>query len=893
MSTTEVPKRFEPATSESKWYAHWMEKGYFRSVPDEREPYTIVIPPPNVTGVLHMGHMLNNTIQDVLVRRARMQGKNACWVPGTDHASIATEAKVVRLLGEQGIKKSAIGREEFLKHAFAWKEKYGGVILEQLKKLGASCDWERTRFTMEDDLSDAVIDVFIDLHKKGLVYRGLRMVNWDPVALTAVSDEEVIHKELSSKLYHIRYKIDQKIRGSEDQTIGGEAEYITIATTRPETILGDTAVAVHPDDERYADLKGMQVEVPLIGRRIPVIFDEYVEREFGTGALKVTPAHDVNDHELGKKHGLETIDILEPNGTLSAAAQIYVGEDRFVVRKKIVKQLEAEGFLVKTEDITNKVGYSERTDAVIEPRLSLQWFVKMSELAKPALDVVNDGRVKLHPQKFANTYRHWMENVRDWCISRQLWWGQQVPAWYNDAGDVAVCRTEAEAIGQFTAAGQSITGIKQDEDVVDTWFSSWLWPISVFDGFKDPDNADIKYYYPTNDLVTAPEILFFWVARMIMAGMEYRHEIPFRNVYLTGIVRDKQGRKMSKSLGNSPDPLELIEKFGADGVRVGMLLTSPAGNDLPYDDSLCEQGRNFSNKIWNAFRLVKGWSVDDRPQPASSAAAVAWMQSRVQRGTAEIDALFAQFRISEALMATYKLVWDDLCSWYLESIKTGFVKNAAGEGVAEPIDRQTYEATVAIFEEVMKLLHPFMPFLSEEVWHLLRERNAGEDIIIAPWPKSGEGDVKLETEVQHAFDLVTAVRNVRNERSMSPKDALEVQAKGTSPMRAAVSALVNKLANVSAIAEVEKANEGSITFLVGTTEYAVDLGGNIDPEAEAKKAEAELAHLRGFLASVDKKLSNERFVAGAPAQVLETERKKKADAEAKIKALEERLAVLK
>ena len=893
MSTTEVPKRFEPATSESKWYAHWMEKGYFRSVPDEREPYTIVIPPPNVTGVLHMGHMLNNTIQDVLVRRARMQGKNACWVPGTDHASIATEAKVVRLLGEQGIKKSAIGREEFLKHAFAWKEKYGGVILEQLKKLGASCDWERTRFTMEDDLSDAVIDVFIDLHKKGLVYRGLRMVNWDPVALTAVSDEEVIHKELSSKLYHIRYKIDQKIRGSEDQTIGGEAEHITIATTRPETILGDTAVAVHPDDERYADLKGMQVEVPLIGRRIPVIFDEYVEREFGTGALKVTPAHDVNDHELGKKHGLETIDILEPNGTLSAAAQLYVGEDRFVVRKKIVKQLEAEGFLVKTEDITNKVGYSERTDAVIEPRLSLQWFVKMSELAKPALDVVNDGRVKLHPQKFANTYRHWMENVRDWCISRQLWWGQQVPAWYNDAGDVAVCRTEAEAIGQFTAAGQSITGIKQDEDVVDTWFSSWLWPISVFDGFKDPDNADIKYYYPTNDLVTAPEILFFWVARMIMAGMEYRHEIPFRNVYLTGIVRDKQGRKMSKSLGNSPDPLELIEKFGADGVRVGMLLTSPAGNDLPYDDSLCEQGRNFSNKIWNAFRLVKGWSVDDRPQPASSAAAVAWMQSRVQRGTAEIDALFAQFRISEALMATYKLVWDDLCSWYLESIKTGFVKNAAGEGVAEPIDRQTYEATVAIFEEVMKLLHPFMPFLSEEVWHLLRERNAGEDIIIAPWPKSGEGDVKLETEVQHAFDLVTAVRNVRNERGMSPKDALEVQAKGTSPMRAAVSALVNKLANVSAIAEVEKANEGSITFLVGTTEYAVDLGGNIDPEAEAKKAEAELAHLRGFLASVDKKLSNERFVAGAPTQVLETERKKKADAEAKIKALEERLAVLK
>jgi valyl-tRNA synthetase len=892
MSTTEIPKRFEPAASETKWYAHWMEKGYFRSVPDEREPYTVVIPPPNVTGVLHMGHMLNNTIQDVLVRRARMQGKNACWVPGTDHASIATEAKVVRLLGEQGIKKSAIGREEFLKHAFAWKEKYGGVILEQLKKLGASCDWDRTRFTMEPDLSEAVIDVFIDLYNKGLVYRGLRMVNWDPVALTAVSDEEVVHKEVNSKLYHIRYKIDQMIRGSEDQTMGDESEYITIATTRPETILGDTAVAVHPEDERYADLKGLQVEVPLIGRKIPVIFDEYVEREFGTGALKVTPAHDVNDHELGKKHKLETIDILEPNGTLSAAAQLYVGEDRFTVRKKIVKELEEKGHLVKVEDIKNKVGYSERTDAVIEPRLSLQWFVKMAELAKPALEVVNDGRVKLHPQKFANTYRHWMENVRDWCISRQLWWGQRVPAWYNENGDFAVCKTEAEAIAQFTSAGQSTAGIKQDEDVMDTWFSSWLWPISVFDGFKDPNNADIKYYYPTNDLVTAPEILFFWVARMIMAGMEYKQEVPFKNVYLTGIVRDKLGRKMSKSLGNSPDPLELIEKFGADGVRVGMLLTSPAGNDLPYDDSLCEQGRNFSNKIWNAFRLVKGWSVDDRPQPASSAAAVAWMQSRVARGTTEIDQLFAQFRISEALMATYKLVWDDLCSWYLESVKTGFVKNEAGEGVAEPIDRQTYEATVAIFEEVMKLLHPFMPFLSEEVWHLLRDRKAGEDIIVAPWPKGGEGDAKLEAEVQHAFDLVSAVRNTRNERGMSPKEPLEVLMKSVVPMREAVSALVNKLANVSAITATESTAQGAVTFLVGTTEYAIDLGGNIDVDAEVKKAEAELNHLRGFLASVEKKLSNERFVAGAPPAVLETERKKKADAEAKIAALEARLGQL-
>ncbi len=898
MSINEIPKRFEPAASEAKWYAHWMDKGYFRSVPDDREPYTVVIPPPNVTGVLHMGHMLNNTIQDVLVRRARMQGKNACWVPGTDHASIATEAKVVRLLGEQGIKKSAIGREEFLMHAFAWKEKYGGVILEQLKKLGASCDWDRTRFTMEPKLNEAVLDVFIDLHKKGLVYRGLRMVNWDPVALTAVSDEEVVHKEVNSKLYHVRYKVvadngpHRPAATSPDGGGSAAEEYITIATTRPETILGDTAVAVHPEDERFADLQGMQVEVPLIGRKIPVIFDAYVEREFGTGALKVTPAHDVNDYELGKKHKLETIDILEPNGTLSVAAQMYVGEDRFAVRKKIVKELEEKGHLVKVEDIKNKVGYSERTDAVIEPRLSLQWFVKMSELAKPALEVVNDGRVKLHPQKFANTYRHWMENVRDWCISRQLWWGQRVPAWYNEDGDYAVCKTEAEAIAHFTVAGQSTTGIKQDEDVMDTWFSSWLWPISVFDGFKDPENKDIKYYYPTNDLVTAPEILFFWVARMIMAGMEYKQEVPFKNVYLTGIVRDKLGRKMSKSLGNSPDPLELIEKFGADGVRVGMLLTSPAGNDLPYDDSLCEQGRNFSNKIWNAFRLVKGWTVDDRPQPASSAVAVTWMQSRALRATTEIDQLFAQFRISEALMATYKLIWDDLCSWYLESVKTGFVKNEAGEGVAEPIDRQTYDATVVIFEEVMKLLHPFMPFLSEEVWHLLRDRKPGEDIIIAPWPKGGEGDAKLEAEVQHAFDLVSSVRAIRNEHGLSPKEPLQVGPSGSTPLTAASGSLVDKLANTGALAgPFGSIPAGATAVFSGATEYAVLLP-QMDLVAEVKKAEAELNHLRGFLASVEKKLGNERFVAGAPPQVLENERKKKADAEAKIKALEERIEQL-
>ncbi|HRO39215.1 MAG TPA: valine--tRNA ligase [Flavobacteriales bacterium] len=879
----ELPKHYQAQAVEDKWYPHWLEKGYFHSVPDGREPYTVVIPPPNVTGVLHMGHMLNNTIQDVLVRRARMQGKNACWVPGTDHASIATEAKVVRLLAEQGIKKSAIGREKFLEHAFAWKEKYGGVILEQLKKLGASCDWERTRFTMEPTMSEAVLDVFIDLHKKGLVYRGQRMVNWDPVALTAVSDEEVIHKEVNSKLYHVRYQVE-----------GTTDAWITIATTRPETILGDTAVAVHPEDERYAHLKGKRVLVPLINRPVPLIFDAYVDREFGTGALKVTPAHDINDWEIGQRHKLEVIDTLNPDGTLSPAAQLYVGEDRFKVRKQIAKDLEKKGHLVKTEDIRNKVGYSERTDAVIEPRLSLQWFVRMAELAKPALEVVKEGKVKLHPQKFVNTYTHWMENVRDWCISRQLWWGQQIPAWYNEAGEVAVCKTEAEAIAQFQAAGQSTQGIRQDEDVVDTWFSSWLWPISVFDGFKDPENADIKYYYPTNDLVTAPEILFFWVARMIMSGLEYRNEVPFRNVYLTGIVRDKQGRKMSKSLGNSPDPLELIAKYGADGVRMGMLLSSPAGNDLPFDESLCEQGRNFSNKIWNAFRLVKGWEVSpfgsaqsDTLHPAGNAAAIAWMRSRLDRTTAELDSLYAQFRISEALMTTYKLIWDDFCSWYLEAVKPAFK-----DGAAEPIDAATYEATLTLFEDLLKLLHPYMPFLTEELWHHLRDRKDGEDIIIAVWPKGGAGDTTLEAEVQHAFDLVSAVRGVRNERGLSPKETLQVGPSGATPLGGATASLVDKLANTGPLAGPFKSiPAGATAVFSGSTEYAVILP-EMDSAAESEKAQEELKYLRGFLASVEKKLGNERFVSGAPPQVLENERKKKADAEAKIKALEERLAVL-
>ena len=728
----EIAKRYDPSTVEDKWYAHWMEQGYFHSEPDERDPFTIVIPPPNVTGVLHMGHMLNNTIQDVLIRRARMQGKNACWVPGTDHASIATEAKVVRKLRDEGVSKWEIGRDAFMEHAWEWKEKHGGIILEQLKKLGASCDWDRTRFTMEPDMSEAVIDTFIDLHKKGLIYRGYRMVNWDPVALTAVSDEEVIHKEVNSKLYHVRYQIE-----------GTDDEWIQIATTRPETILGDTAVCVHPDDPRYAGMKGKRCIIPMVNRSVPIIFDDYIDMEFGTGALKVTPAHDINDYEIGQRHGLETIDTLDKHGNLSEEAGFYVGEDRFVVRKKIAKDLDASGHLVKVEDIRNKVGYSERTDAVIEPKLSLQWFVKMGEMAKPALEVVNEGKVKLHPQKFVNTYRHWMENVRDWCISRQLWWGQRIPAFFNENDEVVVCKTEEEARKLFEEAGKSTNGIRQDEDVVDTWFSSWLWPISVFDGFKDPDGKDINYYYPTDVLVTAPEILFFWVARMIMAGMEYRQDIPFTDVYLTGIVRDEKRRKMSKSLGNSPDPLDLIKKYGADGVRVGMLFSSPAGNDLLFDEGLCEQGRNFSNKIWNAFRLIKGWEVVDAEQPHVNSFALDWMRSELLTTTGRIDSDFGQFRVSDALMSTYKLVFDQFCGWFLETIKPEYGK---------PIDRTTYEGAVNLLEDTLRLLHPFMPFLSEEIWHLLRDRS-GDDkpLIVSSWSQAGQGDEQLQKEMQHAL----------------------------------------------------------------------------------------------------------------------------------------------
>jgi valyl-tRNA synthetase len=870
----EIATRYDPSTTEDKWYAYWMEHGYFHSEPDDRDPFTIVIPPPNVTGVLHMGHMLNNTIQDVLIRRARMQGKNACWVPGTDHASIATEAKVVRKLRDEGISKWEIGRDKFMEHAWDWKEKHGGIILEQLKKLGASCDWDRTRFTMEPDMSEAVIDTFIDLHKKGLIYRGYRMVNWDPVALTAVSDEEVIHKEVNSKLYHVRYRIE-----------GTEDEWIQIATTRPETILGDTAVCVHPDDPRYTGMKGKRCIIPMVNRSVPIIFDDYIDMEFGTGALKVTPAHDTNDYEIGQRHGLETIDTLDKHGNLSEAAGFYIGEDRFVVRKKIAKDLDASGHLVKVEDIRNKVGYSERTDAVIEPKLSLQWFVKMGELAKPALEVVNEGKVKLHPQKFVNTYRHWMENVRDWCISRQLWWGQRIPAFFNENDEVVVCRTAEEAEKLFSEAGQSTQGIRQDEDVVDTWFSSWLWPISVFDGFKEPDGKDINYYYPTDVLVTAPEILFFWVARMIMAGMEYRNEIPFTDVYLTGIVRDEKRRKMSKSLGNSPDPLELIKKYGADGVRVGMLFSSPAGNDLLFDEALCEQGRNFSNKIWNAFRLVKGWEVVDAAQPEVNKRAIEWMRAELQTTTSKIDSDFDQFRVSDALMSTYKLVFDMLCGWYLELVKPDYQK---------PIDRATFEATVSLFEDTLRLLHPLMPFISEEIWHLLRDRNGKDEaLIVADWSESGPGDKQLQKEMQLAFDAVSAIRNMRSNNGLSPKEALVLNVMDKLPIRNELMGVVQKLANVSEVKVLTERQDGLTSFLVGPVEYAVDLGGNIDPEEELKKLQEELNYAQGFLKGVEKKLSNERFVSGAPEQVVANERKKRDDALAKIKSLEERLAVMK
>ena len=870
----ELATKYNPEEVEGKWYEYWLRHELFKSVPDKREPYTIVIPPPNVTGVLHMGHMLNNTIQDILIRRARMEGKNALWVPGTDHASIATEAKVVARLAQKGIKKTDLTREEFLKHAWEWKEEHGGIILEQLKKLGASCDWSRTSFTMDEIRSKSVIRVFVDLFNKGLIYRGVRMVNWDPAALTALSDEEVVYKEEHGKLYYLRYKVV------------GEDTYAIVATTRPETIMGDTAMCINPNDPKNAHLKGKKVIVPLVGREIPVIEDEYVDIEFGTGCLKVTPAHDVNDYMLGEKYNLPSIDIFNDNGTLSEAAGMYVGMDRFEVRKQIEKDLEAAGLLEKTEAYTNKVGHSERTDAVIEPKLSMQWFLKMDKITIPALDAVMDDHIKFHPAKFKNTYRHWMTNIKDWCISRQLWWGHRIPAYYLPKGGYVVAETAEEALklAQEKTGDSSLTlaDLRQEDDCLDTWFSSWLWPISLFNGILDPNNEEIKYYYPTSDLVTGPDIIFFWVARMIMAGYEYMGEMPFRNVYFTGIVRDKLGRKMSKSLGNSPDPLKLIEKYGADGVRMGLMLAAPAGNDILYDDSLCEQGRNFNNKIWNAFRLVKGWNVADSEQPEYAKIAVKWFDAVLNKTLAEVDDLFGKFRLSEALMAVYKLFWDEFSSWYLEMVKPAY---------GQPIDRATYEATLGFFDTLLRLLHPFMPFITEELWQHIAERKDGESIMTAQLPKAATVDEATIAAVNTAKEIIAGVRTVRLQKNIPNKEALELQQVATAEVP--VLPIVMKLANLSAVNNVTEKDATAASFLVGTTEYAVPLGNNINVEEELKKLEADLKYNEGFLQSVLKKLSNEKFVNNAPAKVIEMERKKQADAEAKIATLKESIAALK
>ncbi|MFO8066507.1 MAG: valine--tRNA ligase [Bacteroidales bacterium] len=874
----EIPKQYSPKDTENKWYSLWMKNAYFNSKPDNRPPYTMVIPPPNVTGVLHMGHMLNNTIQDVLVRRARMQGYNTCWLPGTDHASIATEAKVVNMLKDKGIDKSSLSREVFLKHAWEWKEKHGGIILEQLKKLGASCDWNRTKFTMDESMSESVIKVFVDLFNKGLIYRGVRMVNWDPKALTALSDEEVIHKELQSKFYYLKYKIEDS------------DEYVMIATTRPETILGDTAICVHPEDERYAHLRGKKAIVPLINRQIPIIFDEYVDKEFGTGALKVTPAHDINDYNLGIKHKLKTIDIFNDNGTLNENAEIFIGEDRFVVRKKIVEDLKQQGHLDKVEEIVNKVGFSERTDEVIEPKLSLQWFLKMEEMAKPALEVVMNDTIKFHPPKFKNIYRHWMENVRDWCISRQLWWGQQIPAYYLPDGNFVVAETTDEALKiarEKYNQDLSLNDLKQDEDVLDTWFSSWLWPISVFDGIRNPDNEDFKYYYPTNDLVTAPEILFFWVARMIMAGIEFKNEIPFKNVYLHGIVRDKQGRKMSKSLGNSPDPLNLIQQFGADGVRVGMLFSSPAGNDLLFDDSLCEQGRNFCNKIWNAFRLTQSWEIDKNlEQPKVAKTAFDWFNANFNKTLETISDHFNKFRIADALMAIYKLIWDDYCSWYLEMIKPDYQK---------PIDKKTYEQSIKLLEKLLKVLHPFMPFISEEIYQNIRTDKMPESIMISEMPEHENYDKKIISQFDFAAQVINSIRNLRQEKNIPNKKEIElfIRKNNKEEQDTTFDPVVIKLCNISKLEYVSEKVDNAFSFSVKTTELFIPLSEDIDVGAEIEKLEKDLDYQKGFLASVERKLSNEKFVNNAPKQVVDHELKKKTDALAVISVLEKQIEALK
>ena len=874
----ELASKYNPADVEGKWYQYWLDHKLFSSKPDGREPYTVVIPPPNVTGVLHMGHMLNNTIQDILVRRARMEGKNACWVPGTDHASIATEAKVVNKLAAQGIKKTDLTRDEFLKHAWEWTDEHGGIILKQLRKLGASCDWDRTAFTMDEKRSESVLKVFVDLYNKGLIYRGVRMVNWDPKALTALSDEEVIYKEEHSKLYYLKYMVEGDPEGS----------YAVVATTRPETIMGDTAMCINPNDPKNTWLKGKKVIVPLVGRVIPVIEDDYVDIEFGTGCLKVTPAHDVNDYMLGEKYNLPSIDIFNDNGTLSEAAGLYIGMDRFDVREQIEKDLAAAGLLEKVEAYTNKVGFSERTNVPIEPKLSMQWFLKMQHFADMALPPVMNDELKFYPAKYKNTYKNWLENIKDWCISRQLWWGHRIPAYFLPEGGYVVAATPEEALAlakeKTGNADLKLEDLRQDEDCLDTWFSSWLWPISLFDGINNPGNEEINYYYPTSDLVTGPDIIFFWVARMIMAGYEYEGKMPFQNVYFTGIVRDKLGRKMSKSLGNSPDPLDLIEKYGADGVRMGMMLSAPAGNDILFDDALCEQGRNFNNKIWNAFRLIKGWEVSaEVPVPEASELAIRWFEAKQNEVAAEVADLFSKYRLSEALMAVYKLFWDEFSSWYLEMIKPAY---------GQPINRKVYEATIGFFDNLLHLLHPFMPFITEELWQHLCDRTDGESLMVSPLSMSALVDEDIIREFEVVKEVISNIRSIRLQKNIAQKETLELQVIGENPV-VAFNAVIMKMCNLSSINIVENKADGAASFMVGTTEYAVPLGNMIDVEAEIARMEAELKHKEGFLQGVLKKLGNEKFVNNAPAAVLEMERKKQADAESIIKSLKESIAALK
>ena len=892
----ELAKTYNPEEVEGKWYQYWTDNHLFSSKPDGRKPYTVVIPPPNVTGVLHMGHMLNETIQDILVRHARMEGKNACWVPGTDHASIATEAKVVNRLAEQGIKKTDLTRDEFLKHAWDWTDEHGGIILKQLRRVGASCDWDRTAFTMDEERSKSVIHVFVELFRKGLIYRGVRMVNWDPKAKTALSDEEVVYKEEHTKLYYMKYYVSEDdgtgATGEEGEVIHQDEKgrYAVVATTRPETIMGDVAMCINPNDPKNHWLKGKKVIVPLVGRVIPVIEDDYVDIEFGTGCLKVTPAHDVNDYMLGEKYNLQAIDIFNDDATLSEAAGMYVGQDRFNVRKQIAIDLQEAGLMEKIEDYDNKIGCSERTGVPIEPKLSMQWFLKMQHFADLALPPVMNDEIKFYPTKYKNTYRHWLENIKDWCISRQLWWGHRIPAYYLPEGGYVVAETidEAVQLAQQKSGNAHLTAadLRQDEDALDTWFSSWLWPISLFDGITHPNNEEFNYYYPTSDLVTGPDIIFFWVARMIMAGYEFTGKMPFKNVYFTGIVRDKLGRKMSKSLGNSPDPLDLIDRFGADGVRMGMMLAAPAGNDILFDEALCEQGRNFCNKIWNAFRLVQGWQIDESvAQPETARLAVEWFNAKLRQSAAEVADLYSKYRLSEALMEVYHLFWDEFSSWFLEMVKPAY---------GSPIDATTYNAVLEAFNHLLHLLHPFMPFITEELWQHLAERKEGESIMVSPQTIAAptEGDVAILAQVELMKNVVAGVRAIRNTKNISPREALDLQVIGADPI-AAYDCLITKMANVNDVAVVEAKGEGVSSFMVGTTEYAVPLGGLIDVEAELAKAEAELKHLEGFLNGVMKKLSNERFVNNAPAQVVELERKKQADAESKIATLKETIASLK